>query len=57
MPPNPALRYGDIPLTNSSHVLLQVNYGGDLNLGQDAHGAGVQDEPDAEHLTQSGRRL
>jgi hypothetical protein len=34
-----------------------VNYGGDLNLGQPAHGKGVLDEVYAEHLRECGYKL
>ncbi|HKM61760.1 MAG TPA: sugar-transfer associated ATP-grasp domain-containing protein, partial [Acidisphaera sp.] len=47
----------DVALTDSGPVLLEVNYGGDLNLAQLAHGAGVLDETYAEHLRQNGDRL
>ncbi|HTW26376.1 MAG TPA: hypothetical protein VME92_04565 [Acetobacteraceae bacterium] len=38
-------------------VLLKVNYGGDLNLTQLAHGTGVLDERYAEHLARCGYRF
>jgi len=47
----------DVALTDSGPVLLEVNFGGDLNLAQLAHGAGVLDETYAEHLRQNGYRL
>src|SRR5271165_6573933 len=47
----------DVALTDRGPVLLEVNYGGDLNLAQLAHGAGVLDETYAEHLRQNGDRL
>jgi hypothetical protein len=37
-------------------VILEVNYGGDLNLAQLAHGAGVLDERYTEHLARGGYR-
>ena len=36
--------------------LLEVNYGGDLNLAQLAHGTGVLDERYVEHLARCGYR-
>jgi hypothetical protein len=47
----------DIALTDRGLVLLEVNYGGDLNLAQLAHGPGVLDETYTEHLRQNGYRL
>ena len=38
-------------------VLLGVNFGGDLNLAQLAHRAGVLDDAYAEHRRQCGYRL
>lgn len=38
-------------------MLLEVNFGGDFNLAQLAHGAGVLDDAYAEHLRQCGYRL
>jgi len=38
-------------------VLLEVNFGGNLQLAQIAHGAGVLDDAYAEHLRQCGYRL
>jgi Sugar-transfer associated ATP-grasp len=40
----------DIALAAEGLVLLEVNYGGDLNLAQLAHGTGVLDERYTEHL-------
>ena len=37
-------------------VFLELNYGGDLNLHQLAHGAGVLDETYREHLQRCGYR-
>jgi len=50
-------RSWDVAPTNSCPVLLEVNFGGDLNLAQRAHGAGVADETYAEHLRPNGDRL
>ena len=47
----------DVALTDRGPVLLEVNYGGDLNLGQLAHGKGALDEVYAEHLRAGGSRL
>lgn len=47
----------DIALTDRGPVFLEVNFGGDLNLAQLAHGAGVLDETYAEHLRRCGYRL
>jgi hypothetical protein len=44
-------------LTDSGPVLLEVNFGGDFNDAQLAHGAGVPDETCAEQLRQNGYRL
>ena len=38
-------------------MLLEVNFGGDFNLAQLAHEAGVLDDAYAEHLRQCGYRL
>ena len=38
-------------------VLLEVNFGGDLNLAQLAHGAGALDDAYAEHLRRRGYQL
>ena len=46
----------DIALAAEGPVLLEVNYGGDLNLAQLAHGAGVLDERYVEHLARCGYR-
>ena len=47
----------DVALSDCGPVLLEVNYGGDLNLGQLAHGKGVLDEVYAEHLRRCGYKL
>ena len=46
----------DVALAAEGPVLLEVNYGGDLNLAQLAHGAGVLDERYTEHLDRCGYR-
>jgi hypothetical protein len=46
----------DVALAAEGPVLLEVNYGGDLNLAQLAHGAGVLDERYTEHLARCGYR-
>jgi len=46
----------DIALTADGPVFLELNYGGDLNLHQLAHGAGVLDETYREHLRRCGYR-
>ena len=46
----------DVALAAEGPVLLEVNYGGDLNLAQLAHGAGVLDERYSEHLGRCGYR-
>jgi hypothetical protein len=46
----------DVALAAEGPVLLEVNYGGDLNLAQLAHGAGVLDERYTEHLARYGYR-
>jgi hypothetical protein len=46
-----------VALTDSGPVLLEVNFGGDLNLAQLAKGAGVLDETYAEHLRRNLYRL
>ncbi len=38
-------------------ALLEVNFGGNLNLAQLAHGAGVLDDAYAEQLRRCGYRL
>ena len=40
----------DVALTDNGPVLLEVNWGGDLNLAQLAYGCGVLDERYAAHL-------
>ncbi len=44
----------DVALTDQGPVFLEVNFGGDLNLAQLAHGAGVLDEDYRAHLRQCG---
>jgi hypothetical protein len=44
----------DIAIAAEGPVVLEVNYGGDLNLAQLAHGAGVLDERYTEHLARCG---
>lgn len=46
----------DIALSDQGPVLLEVNYGGDLNLSQLAHGKGVLDEVYVDHLRACGYR-
>jgi hypothetical protein len=46
----------DLALTSDGSVFLELNYGGDLNLHQLAHGAGVLDETYREHLRRCGYR-
>lgn len=46
----------DVALTDSGPVLLEVNFGGDLNLAQLASGAGVLDDQYREHLGRCGYR-
>jgi hypothetical protein len=46
----------DIAIAAEGPVLLEVNYGGDLNLAQLAHGTGVLDERYTEHLARCGYR-
>jgi hypothetical protein len=47
----------DVALAAQGPVLLEVNYGGDLNLAQLAHGTGVLDDRYTEHLARCGYRL
>ena len=47
----------DVALTDSGPVLLEVNFGGDLNLAQLAPGAGVLDDLYREHLGRCGYRF
>jgi Sugar-transfer associated ATP-grasp len=47
----------DVALTDRGPVLLEVNFGGDLNLSQLAYGTGVPDEAFAAHLHACGYRL
>jgi hypothetical protein len=46
----------DIALTSDGPVFLELNYGGDLNLHQLAHGSGVLDATYWEHLRRCGYR-
>jgi hypothetical protein len=46
----------DIAIAAEGPVLLEVNYGGDLNLAQLGHGTGVLDERYTEHLARCGYR-
>ena len=46
----------DVALTANGPVFLELNYGGDLNLHQLAHGAGVLDTTYREHLRRCGYR-
>jgi hypothetical protein len=46
----------DVALTDHGPTLLEVTYGGDLNLGQLAHGAGILDAAYREHLRACGYR-
>jgi hypothetical protein len=46
----------DIALTADGPIFLELNYGGDLNLHQLAHGAGVLDKTYREHLRRCGYR-
>ena len=47
----------DIALAEQGPVLLEVNFGGDLNLAQLANGAGVLDEAYSEHVRRCGYRI
>jgi hypothetical protein len=47
----------DVALTEQGPVLLEVNFGGDLNLTQLANGEGVLDAGYSEHLCEWGYRL
>ena len=47
----------DVALTDAGPVLLEVNFGGDLNLAQIAHGNGVLDDRFTEHLKTCGYRI
>ena len=53
----PFAKSWDLALTGQGPVLLEVNFGGDFNLAQLAHGAGVLDDACAERLRQCGYRL
>ncbi len=44
----------DIGLTDQGPILLEVNFGGDLNLAQLAEGRGVLDDVYRAHLRQCG---
>jgi len=46
----------DVAFTNNGPVLLEVNYGGDLNLSQLASGNGVMEKEYCDLLRQSGFR-
>jgi hypothetical protein len=46
----------DVALTADGPVFLELNYGGDLNLHQLAHGAGILNEAYREHLRRWGYR-
>ena len=46
----------DVALAADGPVFLELNYGGDLNLHQLAHGAGVLDETYREHLQRCSYR-
>lgn len=47
----------DIALTDAGPVVLEVNFGGDLNLAQLAEGAGVLDDDYRAHLRACGYRI
>ena len=47
----------DVAPTDRGPVLLEVNFGGDLNLAQLAYGTGVLDDAFAAHLSRCGYRL
>jgi hypothetical protein len=47
----------DIAVTETGPVVLEVNFGGDLNLSQLAHGAGVLDDAYRAHLRACGYRI
>ena len=47
----------DVALTDGGPVLLEVNWGGDLNLAQLAWGKGVLDDRFQTHLRQCGYRI
>ena len=44
----------DVALTDHGPIILEVNWGGDLNLAQLAYGAGVLDDTFAAHLSACG---
>jgi hypothetical protein len=46
----------DVALTDHGHVLLEINFGGDLNLAQLATGKGILDAAYSEHLREWGYR-
>ena len=52
--PHPVLGHG---ADRQGPVLLEVNFGGDLNLARLAHGAGVLADAYAEHLRRRGYQL
>ena len=47
----------DVALSDAGPVLLEVNWGGDLNLAQLATGDGVLDQVHAAHLRRCGYPL
>jgi len=47
----------DVAITDQGPVLMELNFGGDLNLHQIAHGKGMLDEIYAEHLRRCGYKL
>ncbi len=47
----------DVALTDQRLVLLELNFGGDFNLAQLAHGAGVLDDAFAEQMRRRGYRF
>ena len=46
----------DVALTELGPVLLEINFGGDLNLAQLATGKGILDAAYSEHLREWGYR-
>jgi hypothetical protein len=47
----------DVALTDEGPVILEVNWGGDLNLHQLSWGRGVLDEQYQSHLSRCGYRF
>ena len=47
----------DVALTEAGPVILEVNFGGDLNLAQLATGKGVLDDEYCEHLKGCGMQV